>query len=110
MTLRNATKILLFLVLGLPLLQAVLMWVESLLTAMGDEAATVVVSHIVTIAGGLWLVALVGMVVILAIQSLDGFPMPVEEGPNEFTPPEEPEQLVNSREPRVESPEAEETY
>ena len=91
MTLRNATKVMLFLVLGLPLLQAVLMWVESLLTAMGDEAATVVVSHIITTAGGLWLVALVGMVVILAIQSLDGSPAPVEEDLNEFMPQEETE-------------------
>jgi hypothetical protein len=90
MTLRNATKILLFFVLGLPLLQAVLMWVEGLLTAMGDKPATAIVSHIVTIAGGLWLVALVGMVVILAIQSLDGFSIPVES-PNEFTPQEESE-------------------
>ncbi|MEO2048643.1 MAG: hypothetical protein ABGX16_18970 [Pirellulales bacterium] len=91
MTLRNATKVLLFLVLGLPLLQAVLMWVESLLTAMGDKAATVVVSHIITTAGGLWLVTLVGMVVILAIQSLDSSPGPVEEDLNEFMPQEETE-------------------
>jgi len=107
MTLRNATKVLLFFVLGLPLMQAVLVWVEGLLTAMGDKSAATVVSYIVTIDGALWLVALVGMVVILAIQSLDGFPHspPMDEEhseesseePCEFTPHDELEQSLESR-------------
>jgi hypothetical protein len=72
MTLRNATKLLLLCVLGLPLTQAVLAWVKGLLTAMGDKSAATVVSHIVTIAGTLWLITLVGLVVTLALQSMDG--------------------------------------
>ena len=72
MTLRNATKLLLLCVLGLPLMQAVLAWVKGLLTAMGDKSAATVVSHLVTIAGTLWLITLVGLVVTLALQSMDG--------------------------------------
>jgi hypothetical protein len=75
MTLRNMTKLLLLFVLGLPLMQAVLAWVEGLLTAMGDKSAATIVDHITTIAGALWLVTLVGLVVSLAIQSLDGSTM-----------------------------------
>jgi hypothetical protein len=86
-TLRNTTKLLLLFVLGLPLMQAVLTWVKGLLTAMGDEAAAVVVSHIGTIAGGLWLVTLVGLVVTLAIQSLDN--SSTGGSPSEVTSPEE---------------------
>jgi len=72
MTLRNATKLLLLCVLGLPLTQAVLVWVQGLLAAMGDKPAAHVVGRMLTFAGALWLVALVGLVVALALQSLDG--------------------------------------
>ncbi len=84
MTLRNTTKLLLLFVLGLPLMQAVLTWVEGLLTAMGDESAASIVSHIVTTAGGLWLVTLVGLVVTLAIQSLDTSSTDGDRSPEEL--------------------------
>ena len=87
MTLRNTTKLLLLFVLGLPLMQAVLTWVEGLLAAMGDKSAAAVVSHIVTFAGGLWLVTLVGLVVTLAIQSLDS--SSTDRSSSEVTSPEE---------------------
>jgi|GEM_PF-1832101 len=89
MTVRNTTKLLLLFVLGLPLMQAVLAWVKGLLSAMGDKQAATVVSHIVTIAGAFWLVTLVGLVVTLAIQSLDSSTSGDES--REVAPHEKPE-------------------
>jgi hypothetical protein len=74
MTLRAAVRLLLMLVLGLPLVQAILLWVGGLLQAMGDEAAARVVGGINTGFGVLWLVTLVGLVVALAFDSLDRQP------------------------------------
>jgi hypothetical protein len=71
MTLRSATRWLVVLVLGLPLGQAVLVWVAGLLSAMGDAAGATVVGRISTGAGVLWLVSLVGLVVVLALASLE---------------------------------------
>lgn len=71
MTLRGAVRLLLMLVLGLPLVQAILVWVGGLLRAMGDEAAAGVIGAINTGVGVLWLVTLVGLVVALAFDSLD---------------------------------------
>jgi hypothetical protein len=71
MTLRSAVRLLLLAVLGLPLLQAVLMWVAGLLRAMGDESAATVIGHLNTAAGVLWLVTLAGLIVALAFQSLE---------------------------------------
>jgi hypothetical protein len=71
MTLRSATRWLLVLVIGLPLGQAVLVWVAGLLGAMGDAAGANVVGRISTGAGILWLVSLVGLVVVLALSSLE---------------------------------------
>ena len=68
---RTAVKLLLALVLGLPLLQAVLVWVGGLLTAMGDPTTSSVLGHISTAIGIVWLVSVVGLVVALAIQSLE---------------------------------------
>lgn len=68
---RTAVKVLLALVLGLPLLQAVLVWVGGLLQVMGDPATTTVLGHINTAIGILWLVSVVGLVVALAIQTID---------------------------------------
>lgn len=68
---RTAVKVLLALVLGLPLLQAVLVWVGGLLKAMGDPATTAVLAHVNTAAGILWLVSIVALVVALALQSID---------------------------------------
>jgi hypothetical protein len=67
----SAVKLMLALTLGLPLLQAVLMWVGGLLTAMGDPVTSKVLGHISTATGIAWLVSVVGLVVALALQSLD---------------------------------------
>ncbi len=71
MTIRSAVRLLLLAVLGLPLVQAVFVWVAGLLQAMGDEAAATVIRHLTTAAGVFWLVSLVGLVVMLAVQSLE---------------------------------------
>jgi hypothetical protein len=71
MTSRSAVKLMLALTLGLPLLQAVLVWVGGLLTAMGDPTTSTVLSHVNTATGIVWLVSVVGLVVALALQSLD---------------------------------------
>ena len=72
MTLHSATRWLLLLVLGLPLAQAVLVWVGGLLSAMGDAAGAMVVGRISTGVGVLWLISLVGLVVVLGLASLAG--------------------------------------
>jgi hypothetical protein len=69
--LRTALISLLVLVLGLPILSVVLTWVAGLLTAMGDTVAANVLGHINTAVRVLWLAALVGNVVVLALESLD---------------------------------------
>ena len=71
MDLRASVKMLLVLVLGLPILQAVLAWVTGLLTAMGDPAAALVVGYVNTAAQVMWLVCVVGLLVTLAMRSLD---------------------------------------
>ncbi len=71
MTTRSATKLLLILVLGLPLMLAVITWVDGLLHAMGDASAACVLGHVSTVLRVIWLVSVVGLVVMLAIQSLD---------------------------------------
>ena len=71
MTSRTAVKTLLLFVLGLPVLLAVLGWVTGLLTAMGDEAVATILRYINTGASVLWLVSVVGLVVALAVESLD---------------------------------------
>jgi hypothetical protein len=71
MTLPHAVRSLLFAVLGLPLVQAVLAWVARLLAAMGDNAGANVVGHLNTAIGVLWLLVLVGLVVALAVNTLE---------------------------------------
>jgi len=68
---RTAVKVLLTLVLGLALLQAVLVWVGGLLKAMGDPATTAVLGHVNTAIGIAWLVSVVALVVALALQTID---------------------------------------
>jgi hypothetical protein len=70
MTLRNAVKSLLVLVLALPIVAAVLLWVVGLLRAMGDAAGAAVVGHVGTACQVTWLVCLVGLLVTLAASSL----------------------------------------
>ncbi|MDZ4656605.1 MAG: hypothetical protein SH868_03400 [Bythopirellula sp.] len=71
--LRTALKTLLVLVLGLPILVVVLAWVAGLLAAMGDAGAANVLGHINTASQVLWLVSLVGIVVVLGLESLDRY-------------------------------------
>ena len=71
MSSRSAVTVLLVLVLGFPLLQAVLTWVSGLLAAMGDTAAADVLTFITTGMRVTWLVSIVGLVVALAIRSID---------------------------------------
>jgi hypothetical protein len=74
MTLRSATKILLTLSLGLPVIQAVLTWVVGLLKSMGDEAGATIIRHIGTGCQILWSVSLVGLVIVLALVTLNNQP------------------------------------
>lgn len=67
----SAVKLLLVFVLGLPVLMAVLGWTAGLLTAMEDPLAPAVLRHVTTGASVLWLVSVVGLVVALAVESLD---------------------------------------
>jgi len=69
---RSAVKLLLVFVLGLPILLAVLGWTRGLLAAMGDESAATILGHINTSTSVLWLATVVGLVVALAVDSLDG--------------------------------------
>ncbi len=73
MNLRTALKTLLVLVLALPILSVVLAWVAGLLAAMGDAGAANVLGHIITVCRVLWLVSLVGIVVVLSLESLDRY-------------------------------------
>ena len=68
---RNAVKLLLALVLGLPILLAVLGWIVGLLTAMEDAAAATVLRYLSTGVSVLWLVTVVGLVIALALETLD---------------------------------------
>lgn len=71
MTSRSAVKILLGFVLGLPVLLAVLGWVAGLLTAMEDTAAAGILHDLSTGFSVLWLVCVVGLIIALAVESLD---------------------------------------
>ena len=71
---RVTIKTLLAAVLGLPLVQAVLFWVSGLLSAMGDAATGGVLRYVNTAIGIVWLLSLVGLLVTLAIQTLDDPP------------------------------------
>lgn len=71
--LRIALKTLLALVLGLPILSVVLTWVTGLLAAMGDAGAATVLGYINIASRVIWLVSLVGIVVVLGLESLDRY-------------------------------------
>ncbi len=68
---RSAVKLLLVLVLGLPVMMAVLGWVAGLLTAMEDATASIVLKQFSLGASVLWLLCVVGLVVAMAVESLD---------------------------------------
>lgn len=68
---RAAIKLLLGFVLGLPILMVVLHWVGGLLAAMSDTSAAAILSHVSTVISILWIVAVVGLVIAMAIEVLD---------------------------------------
>jgi hypothetical protein len=74
MTLRSATKVLLTFALGLPVIQAVLIWVAGLLKSMGDEAGATIIRHVGTGCQVVWSVSLVCLVIILALMALNNQP------------------------------------
>jgi hypothetical protein len=71
MTLRSATTTLLVLVLALPVAQIVLLWVRGLLLSMGDPDGAAMVGHVGTACQVAWALCLVGLVVVLALVSLN---------------------------------------
>jgi hypothetical protein len=70
MTLRSTAQLLLAFALGLPIVQAVLFWVAGLLTSMGDNAGADIIRHIGTGCLVAWLVAIVGLLIVLALMVL----------------------------------------
>jgi len=67
MTLRSATKTLLVLALGLPIIQSVLYWIAGMLVSMGDEPGAAIIRHVSTGCQVIWSVTLVGLVIALAM-------------------------------------------
>ena len=67
----NALKWLLYLALGLPMLVLVLQFAAALLAVMGDEPGARVIRWIAVGGGVLWVVALLGLLVAVAIETLD---------------------------------------
>jgi len=71
MTLRSATKTLLTLAVALPIVGAVLVWVAGLLQAMGDPAGVRIIFYFGVVCETVWCVSLVGLVILLAITTLN---------------------------------------
>ncbi len=69
--LRTVLKTLLVVVLGMPLLSVVLSWVVGLLAVLGDAAGASAFKFINTAVQVLWLVSLIGLVVVLALEALE---------------------------------------
>jgi hypothetical protein len=84
MTLRSATKALLGLALGLPIVQAVLFWVGGLLTNMGDDGGAKIIQHVVTACQVTWAVSVVGLVITLALVVLNDRPVEVNDETEEI--------------------------
>jgi membrane associated rhomboid family serine protease len=74
MTLRSATKTLLVLALGLPVVQSVLFWIVGMLASMGDEPGANIIRHVGTGCQVVWSIALVGLVISLAMLVLNERP------------------------------------
>jgi hypothetical protein len=74
MNLRSAAKTLLVISLALPVVQAVLVWVAGLLTAMGDAAGAAIIGHVGTACQVVWTISLVGLVIMLALIVLNERP------------------------------------
>ena len=69
MTLRKVIGWLVGLALGLPLGEALLVWVGGLLSAMGDASAAQMLARINVALGVLWLASLVGLVIALGLKA-----------------------------------------
>jgi hypothetical protein len=74
MTLRSATKVLLTFALGLPIIQTVLSWVAGLLRTMGDQAGATIIRGVGSGCQVVWAITLVGLVIVLALQTLNDRP------------------------------------
>ena len=70
MNFRRALQSLLILVLGLPLLEMTLNWIEQLLSALGDRTACDALCFTSTCLRVLWLAALVGLLVVISLDAL----------------------------------------
>jgi hypothetical protein len=70
MNLQNWLKTLLTLAIALPIVHCVLIWVRGLVASMGDEAGATVVGHVGTACLAIWAASLVGLVIVLAVQSI----------------------------------------
>jgi hypothetical protein len=81
MSSRGALKLVLGLVLGLPVVQATLLWsARLLLAALGDESAVHVLDRVNLATGVAWLLSLIALVVVLGLRALDeGGEGPAEE-------------------------------
>ena len=64
---RTAIRTLLVIALGLPVVQAVLVWVGALLTSMGDDRGAAFVRGVGTLFLVAWTVALVGLLILVAV-------------------------------------------
>ncbi|HEY4232787.1 MAG TPA: hypothetical protein VGM76_05160 [Lacipirellulaceae bacterium] len=71
MTVRSAAKTLLILAIALPTVGAVLIWVAGLLQAMGDPAGVRILFYVGVCCEVVWSVSLVGLVILLAIITLN---------------------------------------
>jgi hypothetical protein len=71
MTLRSATKTLVVLALGLPIVHCVLIWVRGMVASMGDQAGASFIGHVGTVCLVTWSVTLVGLVIVLGIAALN---------------------------------------
>jgi hypothetical protein len=74
MTLHSATMTLLVLAVGLPIVQAVLLWVRGLLASMGDEIGAAVIDHVGTACQVAWPISLVALLILLALIVLQDRP------------------------------------
>jgi hypothetical protein len=71
MSLRSAAKTLLVLALALPVVLAVLIWVEGLLSGLGDANGAAIVRHVGTACHVAWAVILVGLVIVVGLVVLN---------------------------------------
>jgi hypothetical protein len=74
MTMRTAIKTLVVLALALPIVVVVLLWVASLLRAMGDATGAAIVGYVGTACQIAWAVSLVNLLVVLAVFTLQSEP------------------------------------